>query len=107
MPCQLLCPVTYQFVDYSEEVKERVSRIEAKDEKEMRLTEKGAKVIEDMAFGRDLGPYIDKNVKLVYNGKRLVLREINPHFFLHILKILQANMRVWGKTIFEMLAFTL
>ena len=65
MPCQLLCPITYQFVDLTEEVKEKVDRIVKKEEKDLRLTEEGAKIIDDMHFGRDLGTYIDKTLKLV------------------------------------------
>jgi hypothetical protein len=58
--------VTYQFVDFTEAVKEKVERIAKKQEKELQLAPKEAKLIEDMNFGRDLGPYIDKHLKLMY-----------------------------------------
>jgi len=64
-------------------------------------------ILDDMNFGKDMGPYIDKTLKLVYNGKRLVLKEINPAFFLHILKILNVNVRVYGKKMFDLLTFTI
>lgn len=66
-----------------------------------------------MHFKKDLGPFIDKNLKLMYslllyryNGKPLVLKQINPHFFFHILKILDINVRVYGKKLFEVLTFS-
>lgn len=67
-----------------------------------------------MKFGRDIGPFIDKNIKILYNfsllsynNKRLVLKEINPHFYIHILKIINLNLPVWGKKIFDIWTFTL
>lgn len=65
MPCQLLCPITYNFVDFTEEIKAKVARIDKGEEKDLMLAEKDAKIIEDMHFGRDLGPFIDKNLKLM------------------------------------------
>jgi hypothetical protein len=60
-----------------------------------------------MHFKRDLGPFIDKNLKLMYlfakfsyDGKPVVLKQINPHFFVHILKILNINVPVYGKKVF-------
>jgi phospholipid N-methyltransferase len=64
-------------------------------------------VVEDMAFGKDLGPLIDRNLKLMYNNRRLVLREINPMFFVHILKILKQLVPVIGKKAFDMITFTI
>ena len=74
MPCQLLCPVTYQMVDLTEEVKNKIDRVVKGQDKNLRLAEEGVKVAEDMHFGRDLGPYIDKNLKILYNGRRLILK---------------------------------
>lgn len=54
-----------------------------------------------------MGPYIDKTLKLMYNGRKLVLKEINPMFFVHILKILNINVRVYGKKVFDILTFTI
>lgn len=34
------------------------------------------------------------------------MKEINPHFFVHILKILKINVPVWGKTLFDIFTFT-
>jgi len=62
---------------------------------------------EDMHFGRDLGPYIDKNLKLMYNGKKLILKEINPHFFINILKILKIHLPLWGKKLFDIFTFAI
>lgn len=44
---------------------------------------------------------------LRYNKKRLVLKEINPHFYVHILKIIHLNLPVWGKKLFDIWTFTL
>ena len=77
------------------------------EEKNLQLAEKNTQKIEDMNFGRDIGPYIDKNLKILYQGRRLVLKEINPMFFVHILKILDVNVRVWGKKVFDIFTFSL
>ena len=102
-----MCPVTYHFVELTEDVKERVDRIVKGEEKDIRLADKDVKITEDMHFGRDMGPYIDKTLKLMYNGRKLVLKDINPAFFVHILKILNINVRVWGKKLFEIFTFSL
>lgn len=73
----------------------------------MGLAKEGEVVESDMAFGRDLGPLIDRNLKLMYNNRRLVLREINPMFFVHILKILKQLVPVIGKKAFDMITFTI
>jgi arginine-tRNA-protein transferase len=40
MPCQLLCPITYHFVDFTEEIKAKVERIDKGEEKDIRLAHK-------------------------------------------------------------------
>ena len=70
----MLCPVTYQFVDFDEETKVKVEKIVKGEEKDLRLAGKDVKINEDMHFGKDLGPYIDKTLKLMYNGRKLVLK---------------------------------
>ena len=81
MPCQLLCPITYNFVDLTEEVKTKVERVSRGEEKDLTLAEKDVQIIGDMHFGKDLGPFIDKTLKLMYfyldfryNGRCLVLK---------------------------------
>ena len=74
MPCQLLCPVTYKFVDFSEEVKDRIERIVKGEEKDIKLAGEDVGIIDDMDFGKTLGPHIDKTLKLMYNGRKLVLK---------------------------------
>ena len=74
MPCQLLCPVTYKFVDFNEEVKDRIERIVKGEEKDIKLAGEDIGIIDDMDFGKTLGPHIDKTLKLMYNGRKLVLK---------------------------------
>lgn len=106
-PCQLLCPTTYRFVDFTEAIKAQTDKVAEGKEKKLRLAAPQLEIIEDMKFGRDIGPFIDKNIKIIYNNKRLVLKEINPHFYIHILKIISLNLPVWGKKIFDIWTFTL
>ena len=112
-PCQLLCPITYHFVDFTEELKAHIQKVDRKEDTNIRLASQQLEIIDDMHFGRDMGPYIDKYLKLMYfsnycryNGRKLVLKEINPHFFVHILKILKINVPVYGKKLFDILTFT-
>ena len=60
-----------------------------------------------MSFGKSIGPYIDQNIKLLYKGHTLVLKDINPQFYLNILSLLKENLTVWGKTLFHIFTLTL
>lgn len=106
-PCQLLCPVTYRFVPFDAPTQAKTALVAEGKDKDVRLAKEGEVVESDMAFGRDLGPLIDRNLKLMYNNRRLVLREINPMFFVHILKILKQLVPVIGKKAFDMITFTI
>lgn len=74
--------------------------------KELTLA-KGVKLSEDMNFGKNIGPYIDQNIKLLYKGKPLVLKQINPVFYLQILQLIKDNLQVWGKALFNVFTLTL
>lgn len=109
-----MCPVTYRFVDFTEAIKAQTDKVAVGKEKKLRLAAPELEIIADMKFGRDIGPFIDKNIKILYhysllsyNNKQLVLKEINPHFYIHILKIINLNLPVWGKKIFDIWTFTL
>lgn len=64
-PCQLLCPITYRFIDFTEEIKLLTDKVAEEKQKMFRLAPPNEKTIDDMAFGRDIGPYIDKNIKIM------------------------------------------
>ena len=38
MPCELLCPVTYRFVDYSDQIKAKIQKLVNEGQKDLRLS---------------------------------------------------------------------
>lgn len=61
-----MCPVTYRFVDFNEAIKSQTDKVAEGKEKKLRLAASEYEIIEDMKFGRDIGPFIDKNIKIMY-----------------------------------------
>lgn len=52
-------------MDFTEEIKSLTDKVAEGKEKNYRLAPQNENIIDDMKFGRDIGPYIDKNIKIM------------------------------------------
>lgn len=62
-PFDLLCPITYQFVECTAEMRELIDKIQKRQVQSVQLSKNNNKV-DDMNFQTDIGVYINQKVKI-------------------------------------------
>lgn len=88
-PCQLLCPVTYNFVEFTPELKAHIHKITQKEVQSVRLAPENIAKKTDMHFTQDMGVFINKNVQLKYRNKQIKLSQITPDVYVPVLNYLR------------------
>jgi len=82
-PSELLCPITYNWVQFDEVIKKKISH------NEIRLWENGVKNLKDMEFqGIDLEKFVKENVRINVRGATKLpdLGEITPKYYMKVFK---------------------
>ena len=63
-PFDLLCPISFRFVECNAEMRQLIDKIEKKEKQSAQLANTDVK-IDDMNFTTDIGLYIIQNLKIM------------------------------------------